>query len=108
MGLGVSDEFSFLFLPPVRVSRGDSLYRILGFKKNGDYDFSPDDNFDGKYVSSRGGFEVRTAQVGGVYIFLSCGKGNFYYVLLDKNGKLSEPMDEEEIKDHFTFVEAST
>lgn len=99
----MNEKFSF-YLPKgvydlkryMDLNINDSLYPR---KANGEFE----DKFDSFYRVDQNKYKVEYAQIGYVY---KSFKSQRFYILLDNKGTLSDSMGEEEIEEHFKFVEA--
>lgn len=100
----MSEKFSFIF----PYEHGNpNFYRVIG-SITGAVLFGVNYEDDGKYSSKINAFKVNNASIGDMYILCTGSFDHKYYVLLDRIGTVSDPMDQEEIMEHFKFVRAST
>lgn len=111
MGLKVGDEFSFIFsYSYIQHPSGfrPSFYCLENVTIESHIKFYEDVDFDGVFDSNNKSFNVHKAYVGNAYALCRVDQSNSYFVVLDKQGTLSDEMDLEEITEHFEFVRAST
>jgi len=90
----------------VKVTERDCLYLVLGHDDENGHIFTHN-KYDGRYMQGR--FKVSNASVGNVYLHTNTiNPEHKYYILLDREGTISDAMEISEIVEHFKFVEAST